>query len=193
MEGISVRNPEITPMRILKEKCAGLIIDVQERLYPHMYQHHLLMRKIGILIEGLRILEVPLLYTEQYPKGLGPTLEQVKEALHGIPAIEKSAFSCCDEPAFSREVNRLNRNTWIIAGIEAHVCVLQTVVDLVSMNHTAVVVTDATSSRNPEDKRIAMERMRQEGAIIATCESVLFELARVSGTATFKSISRLVK
>lgn len=188
-----VKNPEIIPVRILREACSGLIIDVQERLYPHMFQHHLLLQRLQILIEGLHILDVPLLVTEQYPKGLGPTLEPVKMALQGIPVIEKSSFSCCDEPAFSSQAEKMNRNTWIICGIEAHVCVLQTVMDLVSLNHVPVVVADATSSRNPYDKRVALERMRQEGAIVTTTESILFELARVSRTAAFKSISKLVK
>jgi len=187
------RNPEIIPVRIHREDCSGLIIDVQERLVPHMFRHHHLLHYIRILIEGLQILEVPMLITEQYPKGLGPTLEPVKQALKEIPVIEKSAFSCCDEPAFSREAEKLNRKTWIIAGIEAHVCVLQTVMDLISLNHIPIVVADATSSRNPVDKEVAMNRMRQEGAIVTTTESILFELARISGTAAFKSISKLVK
>jgi hypothetical protein len=190
---ISGKNPEIIPMRILKEDCTGLVIDLQERLFPHMHQYQSLLQRTRVLIEGLKLLQVQIMVTEQYPKGLGPTLEPVRLALNEIPAIQKTAFSCCDEPSFSGEAGKLSRRTWIICGIETHVCVLQTVTDLISMNHVPVVVADATSSRNPLDKQVALERMRQEGAIVTTTESILFELARVSGTALFKSISNLVK
>jgi nicotinamidase-related amidase len=193
MEAIWDKNQEIIGMRILKEDCTGLVIDVQERLFPHMYRHQFLLQRCLTLIEGMKFLKVPLMITEQYPKGLGPTMEPVRLALNGISVIEKSAFSCCDEPAFSYEVAMNTRKTWIICGIEAHVCVLQTVMDLVSLDHVPVVVADATSSRNPVDKQIALERMKQEGALVTTTESILFELARISGTEAFKSISNLVK
>jgi len=166
---------------------------VQERLFPHMHRHQTLLERCLTLIKGMKTLEVPLMITEQYPRGLGPTLEPLKQELIGIAAIQKSAFSCCDEPQFSSEIAKTTRRTWIICGIESHVCVLQTVMDLVSLNHLPVVVADATSSRNPFDKQVALERMRQEGAIITTTESILFELARISGTAAFKTISNLVK
>ncbi len=180
-------------MRIQRTACTGLIIDMQERLFPHMDQGDVLLRKCIMLIEGLKILEVPVLFTEQYPKGLGPTLDPVLRALTPAVAVQKTAFSCCDEPAFQQAMGETERKTWIIAGIEAHVCVLQTVIDLAEKGHLPVVVADATSSRNGEDRRVALERMRQEGAVVTTCESVLFELARVSGTQEFKSISKLVK
>lgn len=152
-----------------------------------------MLRKCLMLIEGLKILGVPLTYTEQYPKGLGLTIESVRKALSPLQVIEKSAFSCCDEPSFQQVMENSERKTWIIAGIEAHVCVLQTVIDLAERGHRPVVVADATSSRNPEDQRVAEDRFRQEGAMVTTCESILFELARVSGTGEFKSISKLVK
>jgi hypothetical protein len=180
-------------MRLIREECTGLVIDLQERLFPHMDHQGELLGNCIKLIEGLKVLGVPLIITEQYPKGLGPTLEQVQTALEGQPFIQKSAFSCCDEPVFRQEVEKIDRKIWIICGIEAHVCVLQTVIDLLEMNLIPVLVADATSSRHPEDKRVALERMRQEGAVITTCESILFELARVSGTPAFKSISKLVR
>ncbi|MGW8315698.1 MAG: hydrolase [Bacteroidales bacterium] len=180
-------------MRIHRAECTGLIIDMQERLFPHMHGRDALLKKCLMLIEGLKILGVPLTYTEQYPKGLGPTLEPVREALSPLTRIEKAAFSCCDEPSFQQVMERSGRKIWIIAGIEAHVCVLQTVIDLREAGFLPVVVADATSSRNPEDQSVAMDRFRQEGAIVTTCESILFELARISGTQEFKSISKLVK
>ncbi len=146
-----------------------------------------------MLLEGFRILQIPLVITEQYPKGLGPTLEPLSLLLEKEPVIEKISFSCCGEPGVRDKLNSLKRPTIIICGIEAHVCVLQTVVDLVEQGYRAVVVEDCISSRKPEDKRVAVERMRSEGAVITTCESVLFELTGVAGTDEFKAISRLVK
>ncbi|MFH0756295.1 MAG: hydrolase [Bacteroidota bacterium] len=180
-------------MRIIREDCSGLVVDIQERLFPVMDKKEQFLNRILILLEGLKALEIPLLVTEQYPRGLGSTIEPVKLALEPYAAIEKVAFSCCDEPAYSASLGRLGRKKVIICGIEAHVCVLQTVMDLLDGGYDPVVVADCISSRHPEDKTTAIERMRASGAIITTSESVLFELARVAGTEEFKIISRLVK
>ncbi len=180
-------------MRINKEASVGLVIDIQERLFPHMDQKEVLLDKSIVLLEGLKILKVPILLTEQYPRGLGQTIEQIRLALDNFAPVEKIAFSCCDESAYLVELSRAARRNVIICGIEAHVCVLQTVIDLLGMEYQPVVVSDCVSSRSPEDKKVALERMRTEGAIITTCESILFELARVAGTDEFKAISRLVK
>ena len=180
-------------MRIKREQAAALIIDIQERLFPHMDQQNELLRKCTILVNGLKVLNIPMVLTEQYPKGLGNTIEEISGLMQKDTRIEKIAFSCCDEPAVMGNTAIRNHKTIIICGIEAHVCVLQTVIDLYEAGYTAVVVEDCISSRNPEDKRIAVERMRAEGAVITSCESILFELARVAGTEEFKAISRLVK
>ncbi len=180
-------------MRILKEKSVGLIVDLQERLFPHIFEHEKIERNTRVLIEGLKILDLPIMVTEQYKKGLGPTLASVSNALLKNPSIEKMSFSCCDNENFQVELERLNKKNVIMAGIEAHVCILQTVVDLIESGYHPVVVDDCVSSRKENDKRIAIERMRQEGAIITTYESILFELARISGTDSFKAISKLVK
>jgi len=193
MEDIWGKNHGRLEMRISRENSAGLLIDIQGKLFPHMDQKEALLRKCIILIEGLKVLEVPLVVTEQYPKGLGATVDDLATLVAGEPHVEKITFSCCDEPAVLKTDPIQNRKTIIICGIEAHVCVLQTVVDFLAAGYTAVVVEDCISSRSPEDKRVAVERMRTEGAIITTCESILFELARVAGTEEFKAISRLVK
>ncbi len=193
MEGTWDKNRGSRAMRISRGASAGLVIDIQERLFPHMAQYENLLKKCLILIEGLKILGVPLFVTEQYPKGLGHTIEPVALALGTNPAVEKSTFSCCDEPEYLKVLEGSERNTLIICGIEAHVCVMQTVVDLVAAGFTPVVVEDCISSRDIEDKRVAIHRMRSEGAVITTCESILFEMTRVSGTDEFKAISRLVK
>ena len=180
-------------MRINRESSAGLLIDIQEKLFPHMEEKDTLLKNTMKLIEGLKVLHVPLVITEQYPKGLGSTIEEIGTLVDQDQAIEKISFSCCDEPAVMQNLTMRSRKTIIICGIEAHVCVLQTVIDLQNSGFTAVVVEDCISSRNKNDKAIAVDRMRAEGAVITTCESILFELARVAGTDEFKSISRLVK
>lgn len=181
-------------MRILKEHTVGLVIDIQERLLPHIFDHEQVLKNTEILLEGLGVLEVPVLLSEQYRKGLGETVKSVKEKLLKFEPLEKMTFSCCDDNHFmaALESNKGIKNV-VICGIEAHVCVLQTSIDLLSKGYQAIVIEDCTSSRKPNDKKIAIKRMRQEGAIISSYESILFELTRVSGNAKFKAISNLVK
>ncbi len=180
-------------MRIIKEHALGLFIDMQERLFPHMHKHEEITKNNQILIQGLKTLEIPLLLTQQYTKGLGDTIEQIKSAIGEFEHIEKIAFSCCDEPQFNSQLELMNRKFIIIAGIEAHVCVLQTVLDLIEKKYVPVVIANCISSRNEFDKHIAIGRMQSEGAIITTYESILFEMTRFSGTDVFKAISKLVK
>jgi nicotinamidase-related amidase len=180
-------------MRILEKETVGLIIDMQERLYPHVQEHEQLTKNTTILIEGLKAIGIKILVTEQYTKGLGFTIEPLKSLLNDIEFVEKQAFSCCDEPAFYEELSLTGARSVVVAGIESHVCVLQTAIDLLANGYTPVIVEDCVSSRNPNDKKIAIERMRREGAIITTYESLLFELLRQSGTDSFRIISKLVK
>lgn len=180
-------------MRIKKSECAGLVVDIQERLFPHMHEGDKLLARVQILLEGLNILRVPVLLTEQYPRGLGQTLPKVLELLVESSPMEKISFSCCGEAKFRTQLGQMDKKWVIICGIEAHVCVLQTVLDLREMGIIAVVVADCISSRSPDDLKVAIERMRSEGAVITTSESILFELTEVAGTDQFKQISRLVK
>ncbi len=180
-------------MRILKEDTVGLIVDMQEKLFPHMQQHEELQQSIRTLISGLRVLEVPILLTEQYTKGLGETILPVKEILGDVEPTEKMCFSCCDEPAFFKELKSMECNNVILAGIETHVCILQTAIDLLDRSFQPIIVADCVSSRKTDDKVIALQRLAKEGAIITTKESILFELCRYAGTDQFKSISKLVK
>jgi nicotinamidase-related amidase len=179
-------------MRILKEQAIGLVIDIQERLFPFIYEHEALARNAGILVQGLQAIGLPILVTEQYTKGLGPTVPELRPLLPG-EVIEKMAFSCCDEPAFRAALAESGRKFVIITGIEAHVCVLQTAIDLLELNYVPVIVEDCVSSRRLNDKQQAIARMRKSGAIVSTYESVLFELLRYSGTDEFRAISKLVK
>jgi nicotinamidase-related amidase len=180
-------------MRIIKEEAAAVVVDIQERLLPHIHEGDLMLSNCLKLIEGLNILSVPLIVTQQYSRGLGPTVQAIVQMFPEFRYIEKISFSCFGEPAFEKEITRLGKKDIILFGIEAHVCVLQSCLDLLEAGKRPVVVEDCVSSRKPKDKDIAIERMRQEGARITTMESLLFELTCVAGNDTFKRISGIVK
>ncbi|MCI0473743.1 MAG: hydrolase [Ignavibacteria bacterium] len=180
-------------MRIKKEETAALVIDFQEKLFPFIHDSGNLTNNTVRLIKGLKVLGIKLYVTEQYSKGLGHTVETIREALGDYSYIEKSTFSCCGSDEVCNVLKNSGTKKIIVFGIEAHVCVLQTTIDLIQMGYQPVVIEDCVSSRNPNDKRIAVERMRSEGAVISTYESILFELCEVSGTDTFKAISKIVK
>ena len=180
-------------MRILKEHSVAVMIDVQEKLFPHMFEKEILEKNLNIFVRGLRTLDIPLIVTEQYTKGLGFTIPSLASALGDYSAHEKSAFSCCDDSGFTESIGLHNPVHVILAGIEAHVCVQQTAIDLLQKGYIPVVIADCVSSRKETDKQLALNRLRDEGAIISSYESVLFELLRYSGTPQFKTISQLVK
>jgi len=180
-------------MRIKKENSIGVVIDIQSRLYPFIQGHEEITRNNRILIRGFQILNIPIVVTQQYTKGLGETIPELAEVLGKYHYIEKMAFSCCDEPRFNEDLALASKMYVIVTGIEAHVCVMQTVNDLIGQGYIPVVVEDCIGSRKPNDKHMAVERMRQAGAIITTYESILFELLKYSGTPEFKEISKLVK
>jgi len=180
-------------MRIIKEKTAGIIIDIQERLYPHMYEKETLSSALVTLILGLQLMDIPMLVSQQYTRGLGNTIEPIRELFDESSFLEKTAFSCYDEPSFKDAFAGLGKKFIIVAGIETHVCVLQTALDLLEDGYIPVIIEDCVSSRREHDKTIAIARMRSEGAVVTTCESILFELCRCAGTDEFRNISRLVK
>lgn len=180
-------------MRILKENAVGLVIDIQERLFPHIDQYEQLEKNVQILINGLKALEVPVLVTEQYKKGLGETIDSIAQLVDSDWHTEKLAFSCCDEPKFAEELELSKKRHVIIAGIESHICVLQTAIDLKERGFQPVVIEDCVGSRSDANKRNAMERLRQEGVVVSCFESILFELCRYAGSEAFKTISKLVK
>ena len=180
-------------MRILHDNTIALFIDIQEKLFPHIRDKERLEQNLIKLGKGMHILEIPVLVTEQYRKGLGITIPILKPVLEGYPNIEKTAFSCCDEPDFMSKFKSFGKELVIICGIETHVCVLQTAMDLLALGYRPIVIEDCVSSRKDSDKAVAIHRMRQEGVIISSLESILFELTRFSGTEKFKLISSLVK
>ena len=180
-------------MRLLKDSSIAIVVDMQERLFPVIHENGELERQMQILVQGLRLLGVPMVVTEQYVKGLGPTIASIEALVSDCQHIEKMAFSCCDEPAFAEMLATSQRNTVILAGIESHICLMQTAIDLKASGYVPAVVEDCVSSRSANNKRIAMKRLRQEGVVVTSCESLLFELCRVAGGDAFKGISKLVR
>ena len=180
-------------MRILREDTVGIIIDIQERLFPHMDKGGDLLERTGILIKGLQSLGIPLLHTEQYPKGLGHTVPEINVLFEDMEAIEKIAFSCCDEPGFLQGLESLKKKYVIVAGIEAHVCVLQTCLELLDNGYLPFLVTDAIGSRRELDHEAAVQRMIQAGVIPTTVESALLELVHEAGTDHFRAVLPLIK
>ena len=180
-------------MRILKDDTFALIIDIQEKLFPHIHENKRLLENTKKLVEGLKVMGIPIKITEQYKRGLGDTLPEISESLQDCPFFEKKAFSCCDDAAIMESINASSRRTVILTGIEAHICVMQTAIDLLANGFRPVIVEDCVSSRKPDDKRISINRMLHEGITVTSYESLLFELCRYSGTDEFKAISKIVK
>lgn len=180
-------------MRILLNETAAVIIDMQERLLPHMYEYQIILQNNLKLIAGLQILSVPTVITQQYTRGLGETVPSIVSKFPEFRYIEKISFSCYDEPAFKEQVSLIGKPNIILCGIESHVCVLQTCLDLLNAGFRPVIVEDCVSSRKIIDNKVAIDRMRQEGAIISSMESLLFELVRGADSKYFKDISGIVK
>lgn len=180
-------------MRITKENTVGLVIDIQERLLPAMAEQESFLHHTKILIEGLQTLGLPLLVTQQYTKGLGETVGEISSLIKDFSPIEKRDFSCCDETNVADQLKAQGAKNVIICGIESHVCVLQTAVDLKEAGYNPVVVMDCVSSRSLDNIDLAAERFRYEGIMMTSCESILFELTRSSAAEEFRAISKLVK
>jgi nicotinamidase-related amidase len=173
-----------------------VIVDMQERLANAMAPEDMraAVRSCSLLIQAAALLEIPAIYTEQYPKGLGPTLSELAELLSGKPRIEKTAFACCDEPAFCRHLTK-DRPHIILAGMEAHICILQTALRLKQQDpaRQIFIAEDAAISRNSSARMNAMERLRHAGVIVSNSESIVFEwLGKAEGD-VFKQISRLLR
>ena len=175
------------------EQTLLLVIDVQGKLADLVWRSERLRDNVRILIEGMHILDVPVLATEQYPKGLGPTVEPIAGALRDATVIEKTSFSCCGEFNFEVKLNELHKTDIIVCGIETHVCVYQTARDLLNLGYNVHLVTDAVSSRTEDNWKLGIEKCKSLGAKMTGTEMALFEMLGKSGTEEFKAISKLVK
>ncbi len=183
-------------MRLQRDNTILVVIDVQEKLIPVIDRAKELLRNVDRLVRGAHILGVPVLVTEQYVKGLGPTVESIRTALDetsGYRPIEKSCFSAHGCEPVAAQLAALERRQIVVAGVETHVCVYQTVTDLLAAKLDVTLVADAVSSRTPENREIALRRMTADGAKLSSTEMLLFELIGVSGTDEFRAISRLIR
>lgn len=176
-----------------REQAVLIVVDFQERLLPAIKNGDEICATAAKLIRGARILGVPVLATEQYPKGLGPTVPSIAEALCDTQPIPKTSFSVMDDPFFAEVFKELDKSDVIICGVEAHVCVEQTALDLVSEGYNVFIAEDAVGSRSNNDKKYAGRRMVEAGCIGTTYEAILFEMLGGAEADGFKEISKLVK
>ena len=176
-----------------REQTALVVVDVQEKLLHAMHDADAALRNVRILVEGANILGVPVLVTEQYPKGLGPTVGALADVLKDAPRYPKLSFSCLGDEPFLAALEALDSEQILICGVEAHVCVAQTALDVLDHGWMAAVAADATSSRKARHCEWALDRLRRAGAVVTCAESALFEMLGSAGTEEFKAVSRLVK
>lgn len=183
-----VRNKKI----LNKNNTALLVVDIQERIINVMRKHKKLLENVTKLIKGAKIIGIPIFYTEQYPKGLGKTVQSIQSELEN-EAEQKLTFSCVGVKGLFENLKQSNISQVIVCGIESHVCVQQTVLDLLENGFQVNLPINAVSSRFKIDYKTALKRMDKNGAEITTVESILFELIETSGTPEFKNISSLIK
>jgi nicotinamidase-related amidase len=178
-----------------RDKAVLVVIDVQEKLTLAMDHKVLgkLTKNIGILLESAAELQVPVLITEQYVKGLGATLPELKEKAATAPCYEKMSFSCCGSSEFVDKLKATGRTQVIITGMETHVCVLQTVIELRDAGFEVHLVKDAVMSRSKQNWQTAIDAMTLTGAVPTSTESVMFQLLKLAGTDEFKKLSKLVR
>jgi nicotinamidase-related amidase len=184
-----MRHPSILD----SQSAALLIIDMQESFRKVLSDVANITRNITILVEASKLLNLPVFVTEQYPQGLGKTVAEISACLGDHQLFEKNSFSCCGADGFLEALSQSGRRQLIVCGIEAHVCVNQTVHDLLNEGFGVHLVVDAITSRNPRNKEIGLEKMLGSGALPSTVEMALFEMLTRSGTETFKSVQRLIK
>ena len=171
-----------------RDRTALVVVDVQEAFRPAVGEFDTVARNVGVLVQGARELGLPVVVTEQYPQGLGETVPEVAEHLDGVTRHPKTIFSAARAEGFDLE----GRDQAVVCGIEAHVCVEQTVQDLLDREVEVHVAADAVTSRTALNRRLALEKMERSGAWISSTEMALFELLGEAGTPQFKAIQKLV-
>ena len=177
-----------------RESAALAVIDMQEAFRPVMPDFGEVASRIALAVEGARLLEVPVIVTEQYPKGLKHTAEEIIARLPAeLKPIEKSCFSSCGAEDFLTQLASRKTKQVLVCGIEAHICVLQTSLDLLTRDFEVFLLVDCITSRKPENKQVALSRLTQAGAVQATLEMVLFEMMRTADSPHFKAVQNLIK
>ncbi len=175
------------------ENAALMIIDVQGRLASLIHGADDLIKEINTMIKAAEILDLPIIWMEQYPQGLGYTVDAIKDNLTGHQAIEKITFGGCGCDEVMQSLKDSGRSQVIVTGIEAHVCVYQTVLGLLEEGYQVAINQDAISSRKPSNKQLGLERMKDAGAVKTSTEMILFELMQTAKHPNFKQISNLLK
>lgn len=178
---------------ISPEETALIVVDVQGKLANIVHESEFVVNQMEALIKGAQILDVPIIWMEQYPEGLGPTTDQLKGHLEEEKYVTKRTFSACLEEQFMEVIEEVGRKSFLVLGIEAHVCVYQTVRDLLQKEYDVEIVLDAVSSRTETNRKIGIEKMRSLGATITSTEMALFELMKTSKHPRFKEVISLIK
>ena len=176
-----------------KESSALVIVDIQERLAAVMKERQKVVDNVLHLIEISRLQNIPIILNEQYPKGIGHTVSEIKDALKPYEPFEKLTFSCCGQPDFLKKLSAAGKKKIILCGMETHVCVLQTCIGLLKEGYDVHVASDAICSRTEDNFRMGIEFMRDAGAVITSTETVLFQLLEKAGTEEFKAIVKRIK
>jgi nicotinamidase-related amidase len=178
---------------ITTDDTALVLIDIQEKLARAMHNKEALFDNLKKMVRGARVLGLPILWAEQNPDGLGPTVREIADLLPDKKPVSKFSFSCCGNEAFMKNLGAVNCKNMLVAGIEAHVCVYQTVADLVDLKFDVQVVADGVASRTPENRLIGLEKSKAAGAGLTSAETALFELLKDAGNDHFKEIIEVVK
>ncbi|HOX25611.1 MAG TPA: hydrolase [Candidatus Krumholzibacteria bacterium] len=181
------------PDRLEKHRLALVVIDIQERFRNLLYDQARLIRNTSRLVRAFRELDLPILVTEHYSKGLGATMSEIRGLLGGLQPLEKITFSCDGDPGFRRAFDGLNRDQVVLCGIESHICVYQTARDLMDRGRQVAIAADAVTSRNAADREIALGHLRRIGVQVMNVEMILFEILREAKTADFQRIAPLLK
>lgn len=186
---------EIARRPLMPEQCALIVIDIQEKLLPPIFQKDQMVRNAQLLIRGAGILKIPALITTQYTKGLGRTVPEISSLLPESEPIDKQLFSCFGSDVFCALLKRLpgNRNTVLLCGMESHICVAQTALAALREGYVVHVASDAVSSRTKWNWKIGLERMRAAGAVISSTEMMIYELMKSSGAPAFKELLPYLK
>ena len=173
--------------------CALALVDVQEKRFSVMHEKDALSDRLQRLVRGCLALKLPVVWMEQTPGKMGPTIPALRELLGALTPLAKSSFSCCGSPAFLQALQDAGRRQVLLAGIETHVCVYQTAAHLVRAGYAVEVVADAVSSRAAADRRVGLQKIRDAGAGVTSVETALFELLQTAEHPAFREILRIVK
>jgi nicotinamidase-related amidase len=181
------------PAILTKENTALVVVDVQEKLLPYVIGKDEVVSNIQMLIKFAHIMDIPVILTEHYPKGLGVTVPEIKEVLSEYAPKEKVIFSCWGSLEFAEKLKELGIKRIMIAGIESHICVCQTTLDAINSGYEVHVISDAVSSRTQRNLDIGLEKMRQFNAVISSTEMAMYEIMERADTKEFKEVLKLVK